>query len=539
MHVWKLQSREPGDPIGFRKAQVHVHRRAERSENVTDGNAEMNANRKSDEFVVPATSANNDAAEVSAESIEERNSTKRNAAQAVLHRTPSRTKCKSRGLHGVREAAREDSTLKFTALLHHVNEDCLREAFFNLKKTAAVGVDGVTWQEYERNVEANIVDLHGRIHRGAYRAKPSRRSWIPKPDGRQRPLGIASLEDKIVQQAVLWVLQSIYEQDFLGISYGFRPGRSQHDALDALSVAITSKKVNWILDADIEGFFDAIDHEWLIKFLEHRIGDPRILRLIRKWLRAGVSEEGQWSKTTVGAPQGSVISPLLSNVYLHYVFDLWIEWWRNNRCRGDVVVVRYADDFVIGFENHSEATACLEELRTRFAKFGLKLHEGKTRLIEFGRFAIERRKRNGEGRPDTFDFLGFTHKCAKTRKHGRFTIHRHSMAKRMRTTLQAIRAKLRKRMHRPVGETARWLRRVVQGWLNYHAVPSNSNRIGRFVDEVTRHWLAVLRRRSQRGRRGWTWARMQRFARLHLPRPRIVHPYPSQRFRARLEVGAV
>jgi len=360
-----------------------------------------------------------------------------------------------------------------------------------------------------------------------------------KPDGRKRPLGIASLEDKIVQKAVLWVLQSIYEQDFLGFSYGFRPGCSQHDALDALSVAITSKRVNWILDADIEGFFDAIDHDWMIKFLEHRIGDRRILRLIRKWLHAGVMEEGERSETIVGAPQGSVISPLLSNVYLHYVFDLWIEWWRKHRCRGDVVVVRYADDFVIGFESHSEATACLEELRTRFAKFGLKLHDGKTRLIQFGRYAIEQRKRHGEGRPETFDFLGFTHKCARTRKHGWFTIHRQTIAKRMRATLQAIKAKLRKRKHRPVGETGRWLRSVVQGWLNYHAVPSNSNRIGRFVDEVTRHWLAVLRRRSQRGRRGWTWQRMQRLVRLHLPHPRIVHPYPDQRFRARLEVRAV
>ena len=459
--------------------------------------------------------------------------------QTALRRTPGRTRRKSRGLHGVREAARKDATLKFTALLHHVNEDCLTEAFFNLKKSAAAGVDSVTWHEYEQNVEANIADLHDRIHRGAYRARPSRRVWIPKPDGRQRPLGIASLEDKIVQQAVLWVLQSICEQDFLGFSYGFRPGRSQHDALDALSVAITSQRVNWILDADIEGFFDAMDHEWLVRFLEHRIGDRRILRLIRKWLRAGVSEEGEWSKTTVGAPQGSVISPLLSNVYLHYVFDLWIEWWRTHRCRGDVVVVRYADDFVIGFESHSEATACLEELHTRFAKFGLKLHEGKTRLIEFGRYAIERRKRRGEGRPETFDFLGFTHKCARTRKHGWFTIHRHTMSKRMRATLQAVKAELRKRMHWALGETARWLRRVVQGWLNYHAVPSNSRCIGRFVDEVTRLWLKVIRRRSQRGRRRWTWARMHRLVRRHLPRPRILHPYPKQRFHARLKARAV
>ncbi len=499
----------------------------------------MNANRKSDESEVPATSANKGAAEAPAESAEGRDSAKGNAEQAALRRTLGRIQRKSRGLHGVREAARKDSTLKFTALLHHVNEARLTEAFFNLKKTAAVGVDGVTWHEYERNLETNIADLHDRIHRGAYRAQPSRRAWIPKPDGRQRPLGIASLEDKIVQQAVLWVVQSIYEQDFLGFSYGFRTGRSQHDALDALSVAITSKRVNWILDADIEGFFDAIDHEWLVKFLEHRIVDRRLLRLIRKWLRAGVSEEGEWSKTTVGAPQGSVISPLLSNVYLHYVFDLWIAWWRQHRCRGDVVVVRYADDFVIGFEHHDEAAACLDELRTRFAKFGLKLHEGKTRLIEFGRFAIERRARRGEGPPETFDFLGFTHKCAQTRTQGRFTIHRHSMASRIRSKLQAIKAELRQRMHRPLGETARWLRRVVHGWLNYHAVPSNSHRIGRFVDEVIRLWLAVLRRRSQRGRHRWTWARMQRLARRHLPRPHIVHPYPQQRFRARLKAGAV
>ncbi len=491
----------------------------------------MNANRKSDESVVPATSANNDATEASAEPTEERDSAKRRALQSALSRTRGRTHDKPRGLQGVREAAQRDRKLKFTALLHHVNEACLTEAFFSLKKAAAVGVDGVTWYEYERDVEANIADLHNRIHRGAYRAQPSRRQWIPKPDGRQRPLGIASLEDKIVQQAVLWVLQCIYEQDFLGFSYGFRPGRSQHNALDALSVAITRRRVSWILDADIEGFFDAIDHTWLVKFLEHRIGDRRILRLILKWLRAGIIEDGERSETTMGVPQGSVISPLLSNVVLHYVFDLWIEWWRNNRCRGDVIVVRYADDFVIGFQHHDEATACLEALHTRFAKFGLKLHEGKTRLLEFGRFAIERRKRRGAKRSETFDFLGFTHVCAETRKHGWFAIHRYSMAKRMRAKLQEIKADLRKRMHWPVGETGRWLRSVVQGWLNYHAVPSNIDRINRFVAEVTRFWLAAIRRRSQRGRHRWTWERMQRLARLHLPRPRIVHPYPDRRLR--------
>jgi len=251
----------------------------------------MNTNRKSDEPILPSTLMNNGDAELPAELSEERGSAKRNAEQAALSRTQSRTKHKSRGLHGVREAARKDSRLKFTASLHHVNENCLTEAFFNLKKRAAVGIDGVTWHDYEQNMEANLADLHGRIHRGAYRALPSRRVWIPKPDGRQRPLGIAALEDKIVQQAVSWVLQCIYEQDFLGFSYGFRPGRSQHQALDDLSVAITSKQVNWRLDADVKGFFDAINHEWLVKFLEHRIGDRRILRLIRKWLHAGLSKK--------------------------------------------------------------------------------------------------------------------------------------------------------------------------------------------------------------------------------------------------------
>jgi group II intron reverse transcriptase/maturase len=352
-------------------------------------------------------------------------------------------------------------------------------------------------------------------------------------------LGIASLEDKIVQQAVLWVLQCVYEQDFLGFSYGYRPGRSQHQALDALSVALTGKKVNWVLDADIAGFFDAIDHSWLIKFLEHRIGDRRILRLIRKWLRAGVFEEGAWSETHAGASQGAVISPLLANVFLHYVLDLWVQWWRTKRRRGDVVIVRYADDFVIGFEHRYEAAACLEELRARFAKFGLKLNEDKTRLIEFGRYAIERRKARGEGRPETFDFLGFTHVCEKTRSQGWFTINRYSVAKRMRSTLAAVKQRLRLRMHRPVGETARWLRSVVQGWLNYHAVPGNSRRLRQFVDAVSKLWLHTLRRRSQKGQARWTWPRMDRLVRQHLPRPRILHPYPNVRFRARLKAGAV
>lgn len=498
----------------------------------------MNANGKSDESIVPMTSANKDGNEPSAELSEGRVSTKRNDEQSTPHRTQSRDNRRSLGLFGVREAARKDRKLKFTALLHHVNEECLHNAFLNLKKTAAVGVDGVTWHEYDQNVEENIANLHKRIHRGAYRAQPSLRCWIAKPDGRQRPLGIASMEDKIVQQAVLWVIQSIYEQDFLGFNYGFRPKRSQHPALDALSVAITTKKVNWILDADIEGFFDAIDHDWLIKFLEHRIGDPRILRLIRKWLKAGVSENGEWSKTVVGTPQGAVISPLLGNVFLHYVFDLWIQSWRK-RCHGDVIVVRYADDFVIGFEHQADANRCLDELHQRFAKFGLKLHRDKTRLIEFGRHARERRAKRGDGRPETFDFLGFTHQCSVTRKTGWYTIRRASVAKRIRATLQAIKEKLQKRKHSTIDDTGRWLRRVVQGWLIYHAVPGNSRRIKRFVDEVTRLWYQMIRSRSQRGCRSWNWGRMCRLARRHLPKPRIIHPYPTTRFRARLEVGAV
>lgn len=498
----------------------------------------MNTHRKSDESVVPAKLANNGVTEAPAESVEGRDSAKRNADQAAPRRTQSRDQGGLSGLDGVREAARKDSQLKFTALLHHIDKDLLLFSFYELKNGKTVGVDGVTWQEYERNVEANIVDLHDRLHRGAYRAKPSRRAWIPKPDGRLRPLGIAALEDKIVQQAVMWVLQCIYEPEFLGFSYGFRPERGSHDALDALSAAITSKRVNWVLDADIESFFDTIDHEWMIKFLEHRIGDRRLLRLIRKWLRAGVSEDGEWSETKVGSPQGAVISPILANIYLHYVFDQWINRWRRNR-QGDVVVVRYADDFVIGFARQDEAQACWEELRARFAKFGLKLHDGKTRLIEFGRFAIERRSRRGEGQPETFDFLGFTHRCAKTRKHGRFTIHRTTIAKRFRATLQAVKEKLRKRMHEPLGDVARWLARVVKGWLLYHAVPSNSRRIGRFVDEVSRIWLRLLRRRSEHARHRWTWERMQRLARKHLPRPRILHPHPEQRFRDRLAARAV
>lgn len=508
-----------------------------RSENLSEGKADMNADGKSDESVVPPTQANNAGAEPAAEPAEERDSAKRNVDQSDLARAPKRNRRRSLGLVGVRETARSNPELKFTALLHHVNEDLLTAAFFDLKKAAAVGVDEVTWHDYEQDLGERITDLLGRIHRGAYRAKPSKRIYIPKPDGRRRRIGIASLEDKIVQTAVAWVLQCIYEQDFLGFSYGFRPGRSQHKALDALSVALTSKKVNWVLDADVDSFFDTIDHTWLLKFLEHRIGDKRLLRLIQKWLRAGISEEGEWSETNAGTPQGAVISPLLANVYLHYVFDLWIQWWRSQKTRGDIVVVRYADDFVIGFEHKDDAEVCLDSLHARFRKFGLKLHAEKTRLIEFGRFATERRLKRGEGRPETFDFLGFTHRCGHTRRHGWFTIHRESVATRMRSTIAAIKQKLIARRHWRTGALGRWLGRVLRGWQNYHAIPGNMNRLRQFHNAVTKLWLRQLRRRSQR--HNWTWARMRHLTQKYYPELRILHPYPSERHRARLKAGAV
>jgi group II intron reverse transcriptase/maturase len=380
-------------------------------------------------------------------------------------------------------------------------------------------VDGVTWQQYGAGVEERLRELHDRVHRGAYRAQPSRRTYIPKADGRQRPLGIAALEDKIVQQAVVTVLNQIYEEDFLGFSYGFRPGRKQHDALDALAVGLRRKKVNWILDLDVRGFFDNVSHEWLVKFVKYQ-----------KWLRAGVSEEGEWKETTVGTPQGAVASPLLANIYLHYVFDLWVNQWRRKTAQGDMIVVRYADDAVLGFEHRNEAEALLEQLRARMQKFGLELHPEKTRLIEFGRFAEDNRKRRGEGKPETFDFLGFTHICGKTRKGNWFTVRRQTVKKRLRSKLQAIRQQLRKRWHERMADTGEWLRSVVQGYFNYHAVPGNYAALQTFRREVARAWLQALRRRSQKHRLPW-----ERFAQIvdrFLPLPRILHPEPGVRFDA-------
>ena len=437
----------------------------------------------------------------------------------------------SRGLQGVREAAQRDKGLRFTTLLHHVNEKLLLDSFYQLKKEAAPGVDRVTWGEYEQGVEDRIKELHDRVHRGAYRAQPSRRVYIPKPDGRRRPLGIAALEDKVVQQAVVTVLNQIYEGDFAGFSYGFRPGRGAHGALDSLSAGIMTKKVNWILDADIQGFFDHIDHENLMELIELRIADRRILRLIRKWLKAGVSEDGQWSETKVGTPQGAVISPLLANIYLHYVLDQWVMQWRREYAGGDVIMVRYADDFVLGFQQRQEADRFLEQLRKRLADYGLELHSEKTRLIEFGRFAAGNRERNGAGKPETFNFLGFTHICGTIRKSGKFTVLRKTIGKRMTAKLKNISAELRRRRHDPIQQTGDWLKRVVQGYFNYHAVPGNLRRLYTFRGETARRWLLSLRRRSQRSR--WTWERFERLINQHLPEPKVLHPYPLTRFCAK------
>jgi group II intron reverse transcriptase/maturase len=434
----------------------------------------------------------------------------------------------SQGLERVREAARRDSGKRFTSLLHHVTEELLEEAYYALNRKAAPGIDGVTWTEYGKGLGKRLKELHGRVHRGAYRAQPSKRTYIPKGDGRMRPLGIAALEDKIVQLAVVWVLQAIYEEEFLGFSYGFRPGRNQHDALDAIWVAIMQRKVNWILDADVRGFFDEVSHEWIMKFVGHRIGDKRILRLIQKWMRAGVSEDGEWSGTVVGTPQGATISPILANIYLHYVLDLWVDAWRKRRARGEVYIVRYADDFAMGFQYRADAEAFHRDLGERMRKFGLELNEEKTRLIEFGRFAAEDREKRSEGKPETYQFLGFTHICARRRKDGRFIVRRKTIAKRLRKKVGEVARELKRRRHVPLPEQGKWLRSVVRGYFQYNAVPGNADALGRFKKLVERAWLRALRRRSQKGR-GLTWARMGKLVHTWIPRVRIIHPYPDQR----------
>jgi RNA-directed DNA polymerase len=487
----------------------------------------MNVGGESHGRVVPAKGPNKDG-KLSAEGAEGRRPTKENTEQTTASQMQSWGNALS-GLGRVREAAGKDKRLRFTALLHHVTVPLLLDSFYSLKREAAPGVDGMTWKDYETDLDKRLEDLHSRVHRGTYRAQPSKRAYIPKADGRQRPLGIAALEDKIVQHAVGTVLNQIYEEDFLGFSYGFRPGRSQHDALDALWMGIMRKKVNWVLDADIRDFFGTISHEWMVKFLKHRIADRRILRLIQKWLRAGVSEDGEWSKTEVGTPQGSVISPLLANIYLHYVFDLWVDAWRRKCAQGEVIVVRYADDNVLGFQHLAEADRFLEEFRVRLRKFGLELHPDKTRRIEFGRFAETDRKQRGEGKPETFDFLGLTHISGKDRNGG-YAVKRKTIGKRMRAKLLEIKQQLRRRMHEPVARTGPWLRSIVQGYFNYHAVPGNLDSLSAFRNRVTRLWRTVLIHRGQKHH--LTWVRMRKLADRWIPAPRVLHPYPRVRFDA-------
>ena len=466
-----------------------------------------------------------------AEAVEGRGLPKGNAASETLPGHSAGLGVSS-DLDRVREVARRDRDVRFTALLHHVSVERLEAAYRAIRPGAAPGVDGVSWREYGRDLEANLRDLHGRVHGGAYRAKPTRRVFIPKPDGRQRPLGVAALEDKILQRALVEVLNAVYECDFVGFSYGFRPGRSPHDALDALAVGITRKKVNWVLDADLRDFFSRLDQGWLERFLGHRIADKRVLRLIGKWLRAGVIEDGEWSETLEGTAQGASASPLLANVYLHYVFDLWADQWRRRYAHGDVVIVRFADDYVAGFEHRDDAERFLADLRERLAEFALELAEEKTRLIEFGRFAAENRASRGLPKPETFEFLGFTHICAKTRS-GRFKLKRVTSKKKLRAKLHQLKLELRRRMHLPIPEQGRWLARVLQGHYNYYAVPDNSRALSAFRYKVVWHWLRALRRRSQRTR--MTWERMSRLVARSLPQPRIRHPWPDARFDAKTQ----
>ena len=485
----------------------------------------MNGQEKSYPAIVAEKPAN-EAERSGSESAEPRAGTKGNADQQSMRRAQDRESV-TEGLERVRQAARQRKKERFTALLHHVDVDRLRTAFYALKRKAAPGVDGMTWKDYEANLEPRLAALHDRVHRGSYRPLPSRRTYIPKADGRQRPLAVAALEDKIVQGAVVMVLNAIYEEDFLGFSYGFRPGRGPHDALDALTVGIASRKVNWIVDADIRSFFVSVSQDWLIRFVEHRIGDKRIVRLIQKWLRAGVLEDGMVTVSDQGTGQGSVISPLLRNVYLHYVLDLWAERRRRRETTGDMIIVRYADDVVAGFEHEADAREFLEAMRARLEEFSLSLHPDKTRVIEFGRHAATNREQRGQGKPETFKFLGFTFICGKTRA-GRFLVKRKSRRDRMRAKLKEVKAELQRRMHRPIPEQGRWLKQVVTGFFNYHAVPTNSSALAAFHYHVTDLWRRSLRRRGQKD--DTTWRRITKLAEDFLPKPRILHPWPNQRF---------
>ncbi|MGH9438254.1 MAG: group II intron reverse transcriptase/maturase [Terriglobia bacterium] len=494
----------------------------------------MNGHGKSDNGVVAKKSGNKNGLSNStfAEQMEPSALTEGNEKQQNTLQTQGWESVQSK-LQLVHQRAKEDKKRRFTALLHHIyNIDALKVAYFKIKKSAAPGVDEETWTSYGENLERNLRDLSERLKQGAYRAKPVRRVYIPKPNGQQRPLGVTALEDKIVQRATVTVLNAVYEADFKGFSYGFRPGRSQHKALDALYVGIETKKVNWVLDADISDFYGSINHEWLVKFIEHRIADKRVVRLIQKWLAAGVLEDGEVTYDEVGAPQGASASPLLSNVYLHYVYDLWVQQWRQRQARGEVIVVRFADDTVVGFQHKSDAERFLKELKERFLKFGLELHPEKTRLIEFGRYAAERREGRGEGKPETFTFLGFTHICGKTRT-GSFTMVRQTIRKKMQAKIKALKKELIKRMHEPIRKVGKWLNKVIAGYNQYYGVPGNYAALKLFRYGVYWNWRRVLMRRSQKGY--IKWEQMQPRIDRWLPKPSICHPCPLNRFGVRTQ----
>jgi group II intron reverse transcriptase/maturase len=489
----------------------------------------MHAGEKSDEVIVPEKRPNKGGLPP-AEVVEGRTSPKGNGGRTAAVRTQSRVAA-SNGLAAVRQAAQQSKGVQFTALLHHITIELLEQSYFALKRNSAPGIDGVRWQAYGENLTEKLTELHVRIHRGGYCARPARRTYIPKPDGSQRPLSILCLEDKIVQQAVVFILEAIYEADFMGISYGFRPGRGQHDALDALHAGIYRRKVNWVLDADIQGFFDAMGHDWIIRFLRHRIADKRILRLIAKWLKVGTTDGSRAIRSNRGTPQGAVISPILANIYLHYAFDLWSHAWRRKRAAGDVIVIRYADDIVLGFQHEQEGQAFLHDLRERMRKFELALHPDKTRLIRFGRNAVEQCRKRGQAKPETFDFLGFTHFCTRSRITGVYVIGRKTIKKRMRAQLQAIKMELRRRWHDPIARTGAWLNKVLTGHLNYYAVPLNARSVTWFFSRVKALWRRTLARRSQRAY--INWEKLSRLVDRFFPPIRILHPMPCHRFDAR------
>jgi len=485
---------------------------------------------ESDGVVVPEKLANKGMA-VPAESMEGSPPTKRNSGHDAAHRTQKRESASIR-LDRVRQRAEADKTLRFNNLFSFLDVDLLRKSFYELNRSAAPGLDGLTWHEYTRTLEERLPELERELHIGSYRATPAKRGYITKDDGRQRPLGIQAVEDKVVQQACVTILNKVFEPIFSGYSYGSRPGCKPHDALDALHEGICRKKINWILDCDIEGFFDNLSHVHLMSFIEERVSDKRMLRLIRKWLRVGWVEDGKRHPGTIGTPQGSVISPLLANVFLNVVMDKWATEWRRVEAKGDVIIVRYVDDAVFGFQYEAEGRAFLEALRERVEAYGLKLHPTKTRLVEFGRFAASNRRDRGEGKPETFDFLGFTHICGKTRK-GWFSIKRITIRKRLCRKLREVKAELIKRMHHPLKDIGVWLASVIRGFTNYHAVPGNLKAPREFYTQIGRLWHWVIRRRSQNARHRWTWERFYRLQKQWLPRPRLVHPYPSVRFDAK------